>query len=103
MARKLDWEKRRRFELPRETDWESRLERQANRILGVSVTPSPKQKGRQPPRVLRAKPKTAAPTRSDTCDIWRTVGADCPWNPTPGVRVVQHITSLAEARRLGLR
>lgn len=37
------------------------------------------------------------------CDIWRTIGADCPWNPTPGVRVVQHITSLAEARRLGLR
>jgi hypothetical protein len=37
------------------------------------------------------------------CDIWQTIGADCPWNPTPGIRVVQHITSLAEARRLGLR
>lgn len=37
------------------------------------------------------------------CDIWRTIGADCPWNPTPGIRVVQHITTMAEARRLGLR
>lgn len=40
---------------------------------------------------------------ADKCDIWRVLGADCPWNPTPGSRVVQHITSLAEARQLGLR
>jgi hypothetical protein len=46
---------------------------------------------------------TREPVQGDACDIWRTIGADCPWNPTPGIRVVQHITSLAEARRLGLR
>lgn len=46
---------------------------------------------------------TRDPAQDGPCDIWRTIGADCPWNPTPGIRVVQHITSLAEARRLGLR
>jgi hypothetical protein len=46
---------------------------------------------------------TREPAQGDPCDIWRVIGADYPCNPTPGVRVVQHITSLAEARQLGLR
>jgi hypothetical protein len=34
-------------------------------------------------------------------DIWFTVGPDCPWNDTPGIRQVRHFTSLREAREAG--
>lgn len=104
---KMDWEKRNRIERSRaslsEFSW---LERAADRVLangGQKPT-----RHAPPKRVARtaAKPAPKPSSKqaaSDRCDIWRVIGADCPWNPTPGERVVQHITSLAEARRLGLR
>ena len=102
---KMDWEKRNRLEKPRDPDRESRLERQANRILADLGATAGKKEGRQPPRVLRAREsKPPAPNRkSRKCDIWVTWGADSPWNPTPGVRCVMNVTSMAEAKRLGLR
>lgn len=98
---KLEWEKRNRLKKPRDPDWESRLERQANRLLGGLVTPAPKQSEREKPRVLPARESKR--TASDKCDIWVTWGANSPWNPTPGQRCVKNITSMAEAKRLGLR
>lgn len=90
---KLEWEKRTRLEKPRELPWDSRLERQANRILGGLVTPPPKQSGGTNKRVLRAREKKAAPIDED---IWVVFGADCPWNPTPGERLVKHFKTRAE-------
>ena len=100
MAR-FEWGKRNRLERPRQPDWESRLERQTTEYLGRLGTLSPSSQSRNASGYLSARGKNAP--RDDKCDIWRVIGAYCPWNPTPGIRVVQHITSLAEARRLGLR
>lgn len=54
----------------------------------------------------KTKPKLIKRTKSargQSCDIWQVIGADCPWNPTPGERLVRHITTMAEARAFGLR
>lgn len=103
------------------TLWPSKLERAADRLLGIKQE-------KEGQRVLRAKGQKAAkhapstggkkpavflprrrpispptPSESDVCDIWVTWGADSPWNPTPGERCVKNITSMVEAKRLGLR
>lgn len=76
---KLEWEKRTRLEKPRELPWDSRLERQANRILGGLVTPPPKPLGGNRKRVLSARGQKKARVIDE--DIWVVFGADCPWNP----------------------
>lgn len=34
-------------------------------------------------------------------EVWIVIGADCPWNTTPGVRQVRHFPSPAAARKAG--
>lgn len=55
-----------------------------------------------PQRKLSYDPTRPPKPKADTSGgIWITVGADCPWNTTPGVRQVHHFKNREEARKAG--
>jgi hypothetical protein len=58
--------------------------------------------GRKVPMDLREPAPKAV--NSEDEGVWITIGADCPWNPTPGIRRLFHFetqTAAVEARAIG--
>jgi hypothetical protein len=61
---------------------------------------------REAPKNNIAEPYTARPAyrarkHTGDHDIWIVVGADCPWNATPGTRQAYHFRNRTEAREAG--
>jgi hypothetical protein len=61
---------------------------------------------REAPRSNIVKPDTGRPTyrvkkHTTEHEIWIVVGADCPWNVTPGTRQVYHFRNRTEAQNAG--
>ena len=81
---RLNWSKARQRKSPNLSP--DRMERAADRFLSA----------REAPMKTTHKPRPAK-----AADIWITVGADCPWNSTPGVRQVHNFRSVREAREAG--
>ena len=54
----------------------------------VVVKPKPKRRRYNPPVLLNRKHQFTQKMASH--DSWRVIGADCPWNSTPGRRQVWH-------------
>lgn len=58
--------------------------------------------GQSVPPDLQEPPPKAADSEDE--GVWITIGSDCPWNPTPGVRRLFHFETQAaaqEARAIG--
>jgi len=93
---KMNWDMRNREARARKPDISGhRVSARADRIL-TSAPPQSKVANDHGKKSYRVRKHQQGPR-----EVWIVVGADCPWNTTPGVRQIHHFESVEAAHRAG--